>query len=627
MKTEPLLLVALFGLATVNASAQPTITTPPKSQSVSRGANVSLLVRATGDEPFSYQWRFKETAVAEATASSLSLTNVQMANAGEYVVVISNAAGSITSPPATLSVDSTFTKITAGDPVKATGPFFGCAWVDYDEDGFADLFVTSRPGRNQLYRNNRDGSLAKITTGAIVTDWAEFMGCTWGDYDNDGFLDVVVGTVSGVLFYRNNGDGTFSKPANPLASSAGAYAYGSAWADFDRDGFLDLFMPSRDGNNRLYRNNGDGTFSRLTGQGTLGEAGTSISAAWGDYDNDAWPDLYVGSAFSHRAFLYRNGGNGTFTHISADPVVSTPSNWISPAWGDFNNDGLLDLFVTKGGYLSSERNALYQNQGDGTFTAITTGALVGDTGSFFGAAWGDYDNDGFLDLFVARLGGNNALYRNKGDGGFEKITAGSLGNDGGESLGCAWGDFDNDGFLDLFVANGGLNAQQRNFLYRNNGNSNQWIRVRCIGTVSNRSAIGAKVRVQAKSSGRSFWQLREISSSHGFGGDNLLAHFGLGDATIIDTLRVEWPSGIVQEFHDVPPRQLLTLTEPARLQASGPGAFRIQSWTEMTFEVQASTHLNQWSPLITVTNLTGTLEFMDPNAANQKTRFYRTVLK
>lgn len=284
----------------------------------------------------------------------------------------------------------------------------------------------------------------------------------------------------------------------------------------------------------------------------------------------------MGSAFSHRAVLYRNSGNGTFVNIAADPVVTTPSNWISPALGDFSNDELLDLFVAKGGYLSSERNALYQNQGDGTFTAITTGAQVGDTGNFPGAAWADYDNDGFLDLFAA---------------------------------------------------NGGLNAQQRNFLYRNNGNSNQWIGVRCIGTVSNRSAIGARVRVRAAIGGKSFWQLREISSSHGFGVDNLLAHFGLGDATVIDTLRLEWPSGIVQEFHDVPPKQFLTVTEPARLQTLGPGAFRIQSWKGMAFEVQTSTDFEQWLPMTTRTNLTGTLVFTDPDASGQARRFYRTVLR
>jgi hypothetical protein len=220
---------------------------------------------------------------------------------------------------------------------------------------------------------------------------------------------------------------------------------------------------------------------------------------------------------------------------------------------------------------------------------------------------------------------NNFLYRNNGDGTFTKITTGSLANDGGASTGIAWGDYDNDGFLDLFVANGLLGPAQVNFLYRNNGNVNNWVKVKCIGTVSNRVGIGAKVRVKAIIGGRTCWQMRQIDGADGSFGGSVEAHVGLGNATIIDTLRIEWPSGIVQELHDVAPKQFLTVTEPARLQALKAGAFRIQSWKGMAFEVQTSTDLDRWSPLTTVTNLTGTLEFTDADTANPSRRFYRTV--
>jgi len=182
------LAAALLLLSSRTAVAQPLITSQPKAASVSIGATVTFRVTASG-APLTYQWQFNGMAIAGATVSSLSLTNVQVADAGDYSVVVTNAAGSTTSQPAKLTVDPTFTKITAGDLVNATGPFFGCAWVDYDNDGFADLFVTSRPGRNQLYRNAGSGKFSKLTTGAIVTDSAEFVGCTWGDYDNDAFLD------------------------------------------------------------------------------------------------------------------------------------------------------------------------------------------------------------------------------------------------------------------------------------------------------------------------------------------------------------------------------------------------------------------------------------------------------
>ena len=171
------------------------------------------------------------------------------------------------------------------------------------------------------------------------------------------------------------------------------------------------------------------------------------------------------------------------------------------------------------------------------------------------------------------------------------------------------------------------NFNESNWLFRNKGNSNGWLAVKCIGTASNRSAIGAKVRAKATIGGKTFWQLREISNGDGRSNGTLTAHFGLGDATIIDTLRIEWPSGIVQELHDVAAKQSLTVTEPARLQALGAGVLRIQSWKGMAFEVQSSTNLEQWLPVTTVTNLTGTLEFTDPDAANHSRRFYRTLLR
>jgi hypothetical protein len=168
---------------------------------------------------------------------------------------------------------------------------------------------------------------------------------------------------------------------------------------------------------------------------------------------------------------------------------------------------------------------------------------------------------------------------------------------------------------------------QTNFLYRNNGNSNAWIKIKCVGTASNRTGFGAKVRVRATIAGQSCWQMRQIDGGDGTSGGSLEADFGLGDAQIIDTLRIEWPSGLVQELREVTPKQFLTVTEPARLQALSAGVLRIQSWKGMAFEVQASADLDQWSPLTTVTNLTGTLEFTDTDTPNARQRFYRALLR
>ena len=233
-----------------------------------------------------------------------------------------------------------------------------------------------------------------------------------------------------------------------------------------------------------------------------------------------------------------------------------------------------------------------------------------------------------MDLFLCRYGLDNLLYRNNGDGTFTPITSGSLVHDSGNSYHAGWGDYDNDGFLDLFV----VNDQQNNFLYRNNGNSNQWLKVKLIGTVSNRSAIGAKVRVKAKIRGKEMWQLREISNGSGFGGTMLIAHFGLGDATNIDTVRIEWPSGTVQDFHDVPSKQFLTIMEPPRLNLLSQipdGSFQLSltGGVGFTYDLETSSDLAEWTRWITLTNISRTMTITDTAATNVAQRFYRAVAR
>ncbi|HXJ74018.1 MAG TPA: FG-GAP-like repeat-containing protein, partial [Candidatus Dormibacteraeota bacterium] len=258
-------------------------------------------------------------------------------------------------------------------------------------------------------------------------------------------------------------------------------------------------------------------------------------------------------------FLYHNNGDGTFTRVTSGRIVSDGGASQGCAWGDYDNDGLLDLFVAN----RNQKNFLYHNDGNGTFTALTNVTVVNDIGYSWSPAWVDYDNDGFLDLFVANgpgsgPGQNNFLYHNNGNGTFTRITIGRIVNDASNSDGCAWGDYNNDGFPDLFVSN--IN-DQNNLLYRNDGNDNHWLTVRCVGRLSNRSGIGAKVRVKTASSGS--WQLREISGGSGYGSQNApYAYFGLGAATQVEAVRVEWPSGVVQELHAIVPGQLLTVSEP-----------------------------------------------------------------
>src|SRR5439155_4068499 len=211
----------------------------------------------------------------------------------------------------------------------------------------------------------------------------------------------------------------------------------------------------------------------------------------------------------------------------------------------------LDSFVANFG-----NDRLYHNDRNGSFTRLTSGPIASAGGNSVGCSWGDYDNDGYLDLFVSNWQNeNNFLFRNNGDGTFSRVLSGSPVNDGGNSYGCAWIDINGDGALDLFVAN----RDQRNFFYQNNLTSNHWLQVKCIGTASNRAGIGAKVYVRATIAGKSFWQVRQIIAGDGENnGHSLGAEFGLGDAPAVEQLRVEWPSGVFQVLENVPVNQQLT---------------------------------------------------------------------
>src|SRR6266478_2505772 len=468
-----------------------------------------------------------------------------------------------------------FTKITNSPVVTEVEYSWPCAWGDYNNDGFPDLFVgNSYDAHNSLFRNNGDGTFTKMTdpaVGEIVTDVVNCHGCAWGDLNNDGFLDMIVSQTTGkLLLYQNNGDGTFTR-VRSAGSADGSSVFAQtdarhtiAWADYDNDGLLDfaVVVHGPNGRNRIYRNNGDGTFTEVRNSAISQDPADWDGLAWGDYDNDGFPDLFVAN-FDGRNILYHNNGDGTFAKVTDSVLGQDEGSFGGCAWGDYDNDGYLDLFVSN---QDGRPNLLFHNNGDGTFTKITNGPIASDNHGR-GCVWGDYDNDGWLDLFVNRgspygsggPGENNALYHNNGDGTFSKITEGSVVNDGGQGQGCAWGDYDNDGFLDLFVANGGFAVgihKQPNFLYRNNGNGNNWITLRLVGSASNRSAIGAKVRLKARIGGRVFWQMREISGGGNYDGQNdLRASFGWGHATRIDTVRIEWPSGKVQELHNLGAKQ------------------------------------------------------------------------
>ena len=647
-----LFLTTVCGIIPGIAFGQPTIIRSPTNQSVSLGANVTLTVSASGILPLHYQWDFNQTDLLDATNRSLILINVQLANAGEYRVIITNSTGSATSQVAVLDIDPTFTKISTGFIVTNIGTAAAAAWGDYDNDGFIDLAVTSAfnpvnntSQKNLLFRNNHDGTFAHVTNTVITTEAGDWRGCAWADYNNDGLLDLFATSSSLGGFpgqnelFRNNGDGTFTKMT---ASTVGAGIVTTApggseaplWADYDNDGFLDLFI-ARYGPDWLFHNNGDGSFNQVT-NAFPGDNVDSYGGMWADYDNDGYLDLFIGNSVQHLAAtnsLFHNNGDGMFNKILVGDVATNKSFALGSVWGDYDNDGNLDLFVVNNGHA----NSLYRNNGDGTFTTMTSnvvGSIASDISSCLGASWADYENDGYLDLFVTTDQGINLLYHNNGDGTFTRQLRGSLVNDTGVSVSGIWGDFDNDGFLDLFIARGGDNTPSTNLLFHNNTNNNAWVKFKLVGAVSNRSAIGAKVRVKSTIGGHSFWQMRQIMPGSGFSTGSLEAHFGLGHATNVDLVRIEWPSGIAQTLTNVAPKQSLTIIEH---QENAAGAIRLTvldrstngtarlfatSKPNLLLLFEASTNLVNWVRLGTRTNLTGTVEIVD-RAANLPRRFYR----
>jgi len=515
----------------------------------------------------------------------------------------------------------TFDRVTTGAIVNDITTAASSSWIDYDNDDDLDVFIANRGNQNNLlYRNNGNDTFTKVTSGDIVNDDGESFGHTWGDYDNDGDNDLfVTNKKQNKFLYKNNGNGTFTKITtghivNNLADSKCA-----AWGDYNNDGFIDLFVANDSGeNNFLYRNNGDGTFQRITSGNIVNDGGISTSCTWGDIDNDGNLDLYV-TNWGEPNFLYRNNGNETFTKITTGAIVNDVAHDFGASWGDFNNDGFLDLFVANDGSdipqtPEGENDFLYRNNGNGTFQKITDAAnypMVDDEGHSYSTCWGDFDNDGDLDLFVSNkdTGQNDFLYRNDGPPNytFTKITTGNIVTSGGDSFGSAWGDYNRDGFVDLFVAN----RDEPKFLYRNNGNSNNWININCQGSFSNRTAIGAKVRIKAQINGNAIWQLNEISSqtSGGLSGLNSFnAEFGLGNATIIDSIKIEWPSGIKQFLTNVPVNQFLEIveeTEPdisVNPNAHNFGSVTVGSSASKTFVV---TNTGTADLIVNATTITG----------------------
>lgn len=489
----------------------------------------------------------------------------------------------------------------------------GVAWIDYDNDGFQDLyFVNGAPGAaNALYRNNKDGTFADVTRQAGVAGEGAGKdtyktGVSVGDYDHNGFPDLYVTAFGPNILYRNNGDGTFTDvtAAAGVAGGPTEWSTSTGFFDFDRDGNLDLYVVNYldyrlsdnpycglrqaghrmychptmfDGTaDRLFRNNGNGTFTDVSAKaGIANPSGKGLGVVFCDFDRDGNTDIYVAND-SVRNFLYRNNGNGTFRDVAYGAGVGfdvngKPQAGMGTDCGDYNADGLPDLFVTN---FSEELNTLYENRGNGLFEDVSAKAGLGSgfVPLGFGTRLFDIDNDGDLDLYVTNghvidnvamyqpaltYAQKDLVYENLG-GRFRDVSSES-----GAALkvdrvgrGLAVGDFDNDGRLDVVIANLGRAPV---LLHNETVARNNWILIKAKGSTGNTSGLGARVSVET-SRGVQAKEITNVSSY--LSSSDIRLHFGLGPATSIRRIEMAWPSGVKQTLTDVAVNQVLVVEQP-----------------------------------------------------------------
>lgn len=487
----------------------------------------------------------------------------------------------------------------------------GAAFLDYDNDGWMDILVLSgsrfgdppTDASNRLYKNNRDGTFTDVTRKAGLFRTGFSYGVTVGDYNNDGFEDLFITGWGQNVLYRNNGNGTFTDVTKEagLVNPQPRFGSGCAFVDYDRDGKLDLFVSnylSFDmtavprarqskscnvegvfcgprglpyGRHSLYHNNGDGTFTDATEAAGISKAagGYGLTVVAADLDNDGWPDIYV-ACDSTPSLMFRNNHNGTFTEQAIEAGVALSDDGMVQAGmglavGDFRLDGNLHIVKT---HFAGDTPAVYLNDGKGNFQdgALRSGLAVETRFVTWGVGLADLDNDGNPDLFAVTGGiypevhdnyrTPRVLFRNLGKGNFEELMgqAGPGVDALHSSRGCAFGDFDNDGDMDILIVN---HNEPPSLLRNDGGGANHWLKIKLTGVQSNRSAIGARVTVRYGDK----IQAQEVLSQSSYlsVNDNRL-HFGLGAAAVAD-VEIRWPLGRTESLAKVGANQLIWVKE------------------------------------------------------------------
>jgi hypothetical protein len=536
----------------------------------------------------------------------------------------------------------------------------GITAADYDNDGFYDLFIPDGVS-SRLFRNRRDGTFEDVTETAGLGGLDGVTVATFADYDNDGWKDLFVSrTFAPNQLFHNNGDGTFTDVTRKSGIGEDSCTTVAAWGDYDNDGFLDLYVGryldprknvpptfyARNGEpNQLYHNNGDGTFSNVTKRAGVGDMGLCLGVVWGDFNDDGRPDLYVVNDFGRKT-LYRNNGDGTFTDVTVKSNALAYGAGMNASFVDYDNDGRFDYYVThirseyawlaeaptirrhmlkcltQGTWMKdmplfwemlrqsgphlvrvfqqmSSGNTLLQNRGDGTFEDVTARSNTNPPGWFWGAAFADFDNDGWLDIYAANgwVYGDkdteleleflynaitnprtfksglyfdpkhfgrcswhgwerNRYLRNNRDGTFLEVGHATGTDLLLNSRGVAVADFWNRGVMDIAVS---ASADKHALLKNSVGTTRNWLQVELVGRHSNRDAVGARLTLYAGGQ----MQVREVVLGDGYGSQNSLRqHFGMDQHRVAEKLIVRWPtSGIIQSFAEIAANQIVEITE------------------------------------------------------------------
>lgn len=467
------------------------------------------------------------------------------------------------------SLAQSFEKMNFPDITTTLSSSRSANFIDVNGDGWDDIFFTnglSTGEKNMLYLNNSDGTFTTVTDDDIVEHSIRAVGASFADGDNDFDLDGFVvtwgsgGQPKRNYFYRNNGNSTFTFEPNVAPNLT--YSETASWIDFNNDQLLDLYVTNSANSlrNLYFENQGDGAFLQRIDLVITNENIPSRSVDWVDYDNDGDSDLFVTNEGNNKNTLYRNDGPNNFTQITDLAIVQDIRNSMGSSWADVDNDGDFDLLVTN----YEQANQLFINE-NGFFTEDLDSEISSEITNSFGSTFGDFDNDGDLDLFVANSYSDshftNSIFINDGHANFTKDTSSTLAIQEGWTYSSAFGDYDNNGWLDLILANN-LNESQENSVFKNTGIGNNWTKIKCNGTNSNRSAIGTIVKIKAIINGSSVTQIRKVEANSGYASQNsLTTHFGLGNAAEIKEIQIKWSSGLIENFSGLNVNSIHNLTE------------------------------------------------------------------